>query len=157
MENQAITYKEQIIVVAEELDRRVLLALRHTKKLSDEVSVFGVFSDAAQEHELRQRWSTMAPEVPLILKLSDNGGIAEPLLDYLLSMEGLCIDGPGMVVLLPRLIAANWLSRLLRMDNSKYLERRLAEEGFAVEVFPIQLKSDHASLAPNKPAGSCGE
>lgn len=150
MESQTITYRERIIVVAEELDRRVLLALRHAREMSDEVSVFGVFFDAAQEQQLRQRWGTMAPEVPLILKPSENGGLAETLLEYLLSMNSLCADEPSVTVLLPRLIGANWWSRLLRNDNSKYLERRLMEEEFVVEVFPIHLKSDRAALAPDK-------
>ncbi len=150
MENQAITYKERIIVVAEELDRRVQLALRHAKKMSNEVSVFGVFSNASQEQQLRQRWSTMAPEVPLVLKPSDSGSVAEPLLEYLLSLNSLCDDDPVVTVLLPRLIGANWWSRLLRNDNSKYLEHRLMEEEFMVEVFPIHLKSDSAALSPNK-------
>lgn len=150
MENQTITYRERIIVVAEELDRRVLLALRHARKMSDDVCVFGVFVDASQEQELRRCWSTMAPEVPLVLKPSENGSVAEPLLEYLLSLNSLCDDEPIVTVVLPRLIGANWWSRLLRADNSKYLERRLNQEDYFVEVFPVYLKSDRAMLAPHK-------
>ena len=147
MEKQPMACGERVIVVAEELDRRVPLALRHAKSMTNDICAFAVFLDDAQKQELRQRWSTMTPEVPLILMRSPNGGIAEPLLEYLMSMESLRIDEPTVTVVLPRLIGANWWSRLFRSDNSKYLERRLLEEGFQVEVFPIYLKSDHAVLA----------
>lgn len=150
MEKQTVACAERMIVVVEELDRRVPLALRRARSLTSDICAFSVFLDDAQEQELRQRWSEMAPEVPLILMRSPNGGIAEPLLEYLMSMESLRIDEPVVTVLLPRLIGANWWGRLLRSDKSKYLEHRLLEEGFQVEVFPIYLKNDHAALAADK-------
>ncbi len=137
--------QEQIIIVAEGLDRRVLSALCYAQTITDHLYVFVVSMDDEQERNLRQRWSAMEPMVPLILIRSENGSIAEPLLDYLRSIDSLSADG-RITVILPRLIGASWWSRLLRNDDSKYLERRLIEDGFIVEVFPIHLDGDCTAL-----------
>lgn len=145
-------FKERVIVVAEALDRRVLLALRHAKTMSEDVLVFGTFADEEEEPTLRQRWERMAPGVPLLLRHTPEGGVAEPLVQYLHAELDAQPEGPSLTVLLPRLIGAHSWGRLLGVDNSKYVERRLlALPDVHVEVYPIRLQGDREALRPDMP------
>lgn len=142
-------FKERVIIVAEALDRRVLLALRHAKTLSEDCVVFCTYTEEAEADALHRRWERMAPGTPLKLRHSPRGGVAEPLVQYLQTETDAQPEEPSLTVLLPRLIGAHWWERLLGVDSSNYVERcLLALPDIHVEVYPIRLRADREALRP---------
>lgn len=133
--------KNRVIVIAEDIDLRVLYGLKYANTLSNDVIVFGTFTNDENEQNLRLHWSKIKSDVPLVLRYSPDGGIIAPLLEFIHSSEyGIGAD-EIVTIVLPRLMVTKWWHRLLYSQASRYIERRLSEyKQIMVEVVHVQLE-----------------
>jgi hypothetical protein len=140
--------KNRVIIIAEDIDLRVIQAIKYAKMVSDDITVFGCTASEEGEQNLRARWDKINTGIPFVLCCSQDGGIADLLLEFIRSTEYGCAPVKTVTVILPRLLATGWWGRLLDNHVSKYIERRLLEhKQIIVEVLPVRLEDDRSVLA----------
>lgn len=141
---------DRVIIIAEDIDLRVMKALQYAKTISDTITVFGVATEEKDDKDRFMVWAGMDTGVPYVLRFSPDGGIVDPLLDFIQSAEYGYWPDETVTVILPRLVENNWWHRLLDNHVSKYIERRLSQhKQIIVKILPIYPNDERPALACN--------
>jgi hypothetical protein len=138
---------QRVIIVANHIDVRVLYAIRYSRTISDNITVFGTLSDEADVLDLRLRWEKIGTGIPLVMRYMPDGGVVEPLLEFIQSDEYGCRPDEVVTVVLPRLVVTKWWQNLLHNHASSYIERRVSEyRQIKAVILPVQLEDDSVNL-----------
>jgi hypothetical protein len=134
---------QRIIIVANHIDVRVLYAIRYARIISDNITVFGTLSDEEEAQNLRLHWEKIGTGIPMVIRFIPDGGVVEPLLEFIQSDEYGCQPDDVVTVVLPRLIVTKWWQNLLHNHASRYIERRVSEyKQIKAVILPVQLDDD---------------
>jgi hypothetical protein len=138
-----VEYRTRAVIVAEDIDLRVMHALKYAQTFSGDIAVFCVATSEEEEASLRERWEALDTGFTLVIACSANGAIADSLMEYIRSEEYGCKPDELVTVILVRLVVVQRWKRMLHNHASRYIERRLVEKGnITVVVLPYQLEED---------------
>ncbi|KNY29906.1 APC family permease [Pseudobacteroides cellulosolvens] len=144
-------YKNRVIVPIESINKTSVRALRYAKTISDDVVAFSVQIDEESADKLRERYSMLNTEIPLIIKYSPFRKVVEPLLRFIESTEYDYHKGDMITVILPQFSVKSWWHNVLHNQTRLFLERELLKhKHIVISVMPLQLKDDNYVLTQPK-------
>lgn len=137
------TYSNSVIVPIESINKSSVRALRYAKTISDRVTAFTVCIDSASAEKIKERYSLLNMDIPLIIKYSPYRKVVDPLLKFIQSAEYDYQKGDMITVILPQFAVKKWWHKLLHNHSRVYIERELLKhKHIVVSVMPLQLKDD---------------
>ncbi|NTV91351.1 MAG: amino acid permease, partial [Clostridiales bacterium] len=137
-------YKNRVIVPIDSVNKSSIRALKFAKTISDNVTAFSVAIDDKSAEEIRQRYSLLKTEIPLIVKYSPFRKVVDPLMKFIESAEYDYRKGDMITVILPQFTVKRWWHRLLHNKTRVFMERELLKhKHIVVAVMPLQLKDDN--------------
>lgn len=137
-------FRNRVIVIAQQdIDLRVLFALKYARTISDDVTLFGVVACNEEERNLKMSWEKKMTGIPIVLRCSPDGEIVDHLLDFIRSGEYGFANDEMVTVILQRLVAKKWSHGLMHDRAGDFIERRLSKQDRIVTVIlPFHLDDD---------------
>ncbi|PYT00500.1 MAG: amino acid permease [Acidobacteria bacterium] len=136
------TIKHTVIVPISGIHRGVLHALRYARSISSE-NVTAVYVDFDEDatQKIRERWSKLDLDVPLVILPSPYRELTRPLLRYI--DRAIRVPENDLVtVVLPEFVPRKWWQHLLHNQSSLLLKGSLLfKEGVIVTNVPYHLRS----------------
>jgi amino acid transporter len=140
---EGLHYKNRVIVPIESVNKSSIRALRYAKTISDNVVAFCVSIDEDSAEKVRERYSLLNTNIPLIIKYSPFRKVVEPLLKFIESEEYEYNKGDMITVILPQFSVKSWWHKFLHNHTILFVERQLLKhKHIVVAVMPLQLKFD---------------
>jgi amino acid transporter len=144
-------YKNRIIVPIESINKASIRALRYAKTISDNVIAFNLSLDEESGQKVREKYSLINTDVPLIIKYSPFRKIVEPLMKFIESAEYDYKKGDMITVILPQFAVKHWWQKILHNQTRVYIEREvLKHKHIVLAIMPLQLKDDNFVLKNSK-------
>jgi amino acid transporter len=144
-------YRNRVIVPIESINKSSIRALRYAKTISDNVTAFSVTIDDESEKKLRNHYSKIITDIPLIIKYSPFRKVIDPLLEFIKSEEYNYQPGDIITVILPQFSVRKWWQKILHNGTRVYIERELMKhKHIVVSTMPLQLANDDEVLKSNK-------
>lgn len=141
-------YKNRIIVPIESINKSSIRALRFAKTISENVIAFCVAVDEEEGRKIKEKFSAIRTNIPLIVKYSPYRKVVEPLLRFIESAEYDYQRGDMTTVILPQFVVKHWWQKLLHNRTRVYIEKQLLKhKHIVVSVMPLQLKDDDVVLS----------
>ncbi|HEX9060280.1 MAG TPA: APC family permease [Clostridia bacterium] len=140
-------YRNRVIVPIESINKSSIRALRYARTISDNVVAFNVSIDEEYAKRLRERYSLINTDIPLIIKYSPFRKVVEPLLKFIESTEYDYQKGDMITVILPQFSVKSWWHNFLHNHTRLFIEQELMKhKHIVVAVMPLQLKRDEFVL-----------
>lgn len=140
-------YANRVIVPIQSVNRSSIRALRYAKTISDNVVAFCVTIDEEDEKKIREKYSHVKIDVPLVVRYSPFRKVVEPLLRFIDSAEYNYKKGDIITVILPQFNVKSFWHRFLHNYTGVYIQRELLKyKHIVVSIMPLQLKSDDIAL-----------
>ena len=137
------TYKNQVIVPIESVNKSSIRALRYAKTISEHVTAFCIITDREKEKEIREKYARITSDIPLIVRYSPFRKIVEPLLEFIESAEYEYQKGDMITVIVPEFMVRHRWQKLLHNRTRLFIEKELLKhKHIVVAVMPLQLKDD---------------
>jgi amino acid transporter len=144
-------YKNRIIVPVESINKASIRALRYAKTISDNVIAFNLSLDEESGLKVREKYSMINTDVPLIIKYSPFRKIVEPLMKFIESAEYDYKKGDMITVILPQFAVKHWWQKILHNQTRVSIEREvLKHKHIVLAIMPLQLKDDDFVLKNSK-------
>lgn len=144
-------YRNRVIVPIESINKSSIRALRYARTISDSVTAFIVAVDEESEEKIRNNYSRIKTDIPLIVKYSPFRKVVEPLLKYIRSEEYNYQEGDMITVILPQFSVHKWWHQLLHNQTRLFIERELMKhKHIVVSTMPLQMKDDNIALRSKK-------
>ncbi|MDF2987024.1 MAG: amino acid/polyamine/organocation transporter, superfamily [Eubacterium sp.] len=140
-------YANRVIVPIQSVNKSSIRALRYAKTISDNVVAFCVTIDEEYEKKIREKYSHIKIDVPLVVRYSPFRKVVEPLLRFIDSEEYNYKKGDIITVILPQFNVKSFWHKLLHNYTGVYIQRELLKhKHIVVSIMPLQLKSDDTAL-----------
>lgn len=137
------TYRTRVIVPIESINKASIRALRFAKNISDNITAFTVCIDEESGEKVKEKYSLMNTDIPLVVKYSPYRKVVEPLMEFIESAEYDRKDGDIITVILPQFAVKKWWHNLLHNHSRVFIERELMKrKHIVVATMPLQLKDD---------------
>jgi amino acid transporter len=134
-------YEHHFIVPIASLNGSVILALRYARSLTASVVAFHVEPYDGEADKLRQKWSQLKTDVPLVIKPSPYREIIGPLAEFIDSEEHASKPGDMITVLLPQFIVSKGWEMLLHNNTSVFIANALFDKRHVtLAVLPFYLE-----------------
>ncbi len=144
-------YRNHVIVPVESVNKASIRALRYARTISDNVTAFNVSIDSESAQKLKERYSALNTDIPLIVKYSPFRKVVDPLLKFIESAEYDYKKGDMITVILPQFTIKKWWHSLLHNHSRIFIERELVKhKHIVVCIMPLQLKNDDFILKSRK-------
>lgn len=144
-------YRNRVIVPIESINKASIRALRYARTISENVIAFNVSTDEEQARKLREKYSLVKTDVPLIIKYSPFRRVVEPLLRFIESAEYDYQKGDIITVILPQFVVRAWWNKILHNRTRVFIERQLLKhKHIVVSTMPLQMKDDDVVLKSPK-------
>lgn len=144
---EAEKYVNRVIVPIESINKSSVRALRFAKTISDNVVAFTVAIDEESAKEVREKYSHLKTDIPLIVKYSPFRRVVDPLLKFIESAEYEYTKGDMITVIVPQFTVRRWWHRALHNRTRVFVERELLKhKHIVVAVMPLQLKDDEYAI-----------
>lgn len=135
--------QSKIIVPIESINKASINALRYAKTFCDDVVAFTVVLNDAQARDIQEKFKKLHTTIPLVVRLSSNKKIVEPLLQYIESTEYKHRPSEMVTVLLSSLAVDRWWHGMLHGNTRKYMEKKLlSNNNIVVATIPFPLNGD---------------
>ncbi len=145
------TYRNLVIVPVESINKASIRALRYARTISDKVIAFNVSTDEASGVKVREKYSKLNTDIPLIIKYSPFRKVVDPLLKFIESEEYEYQKGDIITVILPQFVLRTWWHYLLHNRTRVFIERQLLKhKHIVVATMPLQMKDDRFVLRSAK-------
>jgi hypothetical protein len=136
-----LDYQNKIIVPIGSINKASIQALRYAKTFCDDVVAFTVVFNDEQSRDIQEKFKKLHTTIPLVVKLSPDKKIAEPLLRYIESTEYDHESGDLVTVLLPGFVSDRWWHSILHGSTRKYIEKTLlSNDHIIVATIPFPLR-----------------
>ncbi len=146
IEIESDRYTNRVIVPIESINKSSVRALRFAKTIAENIVAFSVATDEESGKEIKERYSKLKTDIPLIVKYSPFRKVVEPLLKFIESAEYDYKKGDMITVILPQFTVSRWWHNLLHNQTRIFLERELLKhKHIVVAVMPLRLKDDKAT------------
>ncbi|MGE5454316.1 MAG: APC family permease [Methylocystaceae bacterium] len=135
------TYKHHIIVPIDSMNSMVLQTLRYARSMSPHVVAFHVETLPGEADKLRNKWSLIQTDIPLVIKASPYREVIGPLRDYINSQGHQIKSGDKMTVLLPQFVVNHWWTAILHNNTSIFIATGLLHEpNTMISILPFNLE-----------------
>jgi amino acid transporter len=136
-------YVNRVIVPVESINKASVRALRYAKTISDNIVAFNVSIDEESGRKIKEKYSLLNTDIPLIIKYSPYRRVLEPLLKFIESTEYTYKKGDMITVILPQFAVKTWWNKILHNHTRLFIERELIKhKHIVVATMPLQLKKD---------------
>jgi amino acid transporter len=141
-------YRNHVIVPVESINKTSIRALRYAKTISNNVVAFNIATSAEQEQRIKDKWSRLKTNIPLIIKYSPQGKVIKPLLQFIESYEHHNYQPGDMItVILPQFsVRARWQILLHNQSRARIQKNLLKHKHIVVATMPLRLKHDEEVL-----------
>lgn len=140
-------YRNMVIVPLQSVNKSSVRALRFAKTISENVIAFNISIDEDQAEKIREKYSTLDTEIPLIVKYSPFRKVVSPLLKFIESTEYDYHKGDMITVILPQFSVKSWWQKLMHNNTTYFIQKELLKhKHIVVAVMPLQLKDDNFVL-----------
>lgn len=138
------TYRNHVIVPVESINKTSIRALRYAKTISNNVVAFNISTNTETERRIREKWSLLKTDIPLIIKYSSQGKVIKPLLEFIESYEQHNYQRGDMItVILPQFsVRARWQILLHNRSRARIQRDLLKHKHIVVATMPLRLKHD---------------
>jgi hypothetical protein len=144
-------YRNHVIVPIESINQSSLRALRFAKTISDNVIAFNISIDESHANKVREKYSLLDTDIPLIVKYSPFRKVVSPLLKFIESAEYDYVKGDMITVVLPEFIVKSWWQNIVHNNTSYFIKKELLKhKHIVVATMPLQLKDDKYVLSNSK-------
>ncbi len=144
-------YKNLVIVPMESINQSSLRALRFAKTISDKVIAFNISIDEEQANKIKEKYSMINTDIPLIVKYSPYRKVVSPLLKFIESTEYEYEKGDMITVIVPQFSVKSWWQKIMHNNTSYFIQRELLKhKHIVVATMPLQLKNDKFVLKNTK-------
>ncbi len=134
-------YINRVIVPIESINKASVRALRYAKTISDNIIAFNVSIDEESGRKIKEKYSLLDTDIPLIIKYSPFRKVIEPLMKFIESTEFTYKKGDMITVILPQFAVKTWWSKILHNHTRLFIERELMKhKHIVVASMPLQLK-----------------
>ncbi len=136
-------YKNFVIVPLESINQSSLRALRFAKTISDNVIAFNISIDEEQANKIKEKYSLINTDIPLIVKYSPYRKVVSPLLKFIESTEYGYEKGDMITVIVPQFSVKSWWQKIMHNNTSYFIQKELLKhKHIVVATMPLQLKND---------------
>ncbi len=147
MDTEGSHYANKVIVPIQSVNKSSIRALRYAKTISDNVVAFCVAIDEEDEKKIREKYSHIKLDVPLVVKYSPFRKVVDPLLRFIDSAEYDYEKGDIITVILPQFNVKSFWHRFLHNYTGIYIQKQLLKyKHIVVSIMPLQLKNDDTAL-----------
>lgn len=149
-------YRNHVIVPVESVNKTSIRALRYAKTISNNVVAFNIAISAEHERRIKEKWSLLKTDIPLIIKYSPQGKVIKPLLEFIESYEHHNYQKGDMitVILSQFSVRARWHILLHNQSRVSIQRNLLKHKHIVVATMPLRLKRDdeivRSKLSENK-------
>lgn len=144
-------YRNLVIVPLESINQSSLRALRFAKTISDKVIAFNISIDEEHADKIKEKYSMINTDIPLIVKYSPYRKVVSPLLKFIESTEYEYEKGDMITVILPQFSVKSWWQKIMHNNTSYFIQKELLKhKHIVVATMPLQLKSDKFVLKNKK-------
>lgn len=144
-------YRNRVIVPIESVNKSSIRALRYARTISDNVTAFSIAIDDEGEEKIRNNYSKVKTDIPLIVRYSPYRKVIDPLLEFIKSEEYDYKPGEIITVMLPQFAVKKWWHRLLHNGTRIFIERELMKhKHIVVATMPLQLKDDDEVMSSSR-------
>jgi amino acid transporter len=129
--------KELVIVPVPGINRAVVQAINVGRSIAEDVEAIMIADELAEAEEVRRRWETQFPDIPLVIVESPYRALVAPLLAYLDLLDAQWPpdeDDPITFVVIPEYVARSWWERLLYNQSASRLRTALLGRPHTVVV-----------------------
>jgi amino acid transporter len=142
-------YRNHVIVPVESINKASVRALRYAKTISNNIVAFNVCIDDESKQKIKERWSKLNTDIPLVVKYSPYRKILEPLLHFIDSYEEHSYKKGDMItVILSQFSVTTWWHIFLHNQSRVFIQQDLMKhKHIVVGIMPLQLKRDSEVLA----------
>ncbi len=140
-----------VIVPVAGVNRVARQTLAYARSISDNVSAVHITDDEAEIEAMRQAWTALGTDVPLVIIESPYRSLVGPLLHYIDEIDKQRPDDT-ITVILPEYIARHWWEQLLHNQTALRIKAALLfRPGTVVTSVPYHLERGEAA-----PTGGVG-
>lgn len=146
------TYRNRVIVPVGGINKTSIRALRYAKTISKQVTAFNVSIDEESAQKIKDKYSHLHTDIPLIVRYSPYREIIEPLLEFIESEEYNYEKGDMITVILPQFEVKKWWHKALHNQTRVFIQNKLLKhKHIVVATMPLQLKHDEVILSKINP------
>jgi hypothetical protein len=130
-----------VLVLAGDLHRGVVQALRYAQSLSPTARAVYVETDPDRTRRLEEKWSTWGMGVPLIVLTSPYRSLLGPLLEYIDHLQRQGGENHIVTMVVPEFIPKRWWQHLLHNQTALLIKGALLfHKNVIVTDVPYHLK-----------------
>jgi hypothetical protein len=137
--------EQRVVVPVNGINRAVVQAVNFGRSLAPDVRAVFVTTDLEEAEELRTRWETQFPGVPLVIVESPYRALVGPVVTYLDVLEAASppdAEAPITIVVLPEYVAKHWWDRVLYNQTAKRLKAALVGREHTV-IADVPYRREH--------------
>ena len=141
-----------VVVPIAAVNRVARQTLAYARSIADNVTAVHVTDDEAEIERMRDAWSALGTDIPLVIIESPYRSLVGPLLSYIDEIDRQRPDDT-LTIVLPELIARHWWEQVLHNQTALRIKAALLfRPGTVVTSVPYHLEQ-HRAKAPTNSAG----
>ncbi|MGI8404954.1 MAG: APC family permease, partial [Thermomicrobiales bacterium] len=131
-----------IVVPIASLNRIAQQTLAYARSISDNVTAIHISDDEDEINQMRDKWTELVTDVPLIIIESPYRSLVGPLLNYLDELQKQA-PNTTLTVVLPEYLPRHWWEQILHNQTALRIKAALLfRPGTVVTSVPYHLESD---------------
>jgi amino acid transporter len=115
----------RVVIPISGVHRGIIDAMRYASTISNDVTAVYVELEPEETEMVRERWSRLWPDIPLVVISSPYRSFIQPLLDFLDQTDQAHNDGQQATVILPEFVPAHWWQSLLHNQTAWLIKAAL--------------------------------
>ncbi|MCX7746377.1 MAG: APC family permease [Clostridia bacterium] len=144
-------YRNRVIIPIDSVNKASIRALRYARTISENVVAFNVSIDEASAKKIKERYSKLNTDIPLIVKYSPFRKVVDPLLKFIESAEYDYQRGDMITVIMPEFSVRSFWQKSLHNQTRLFIQGELLKhKHIVVCTMPLQLKDDKYVLKSKK-------
>ncbi|MGB9799431.1 MAG: APC family permease [Thermanaerothrix sp.] len=136
----------RIVIPISGIHKGIVNAITFARAISTETTAVYVELEPGNDEQIQQKWTTLWPDIPLVVLPSPYRSLVGPLLDFLDQTDREHNDGQLAVVMLPEFVPARWWHFFLHNQSAwliktalLYRRRRMGFQRVIIDV-PYHLR-----------------
>ncbi len=142
----SIPPRPRIVIPISGVHRGIINAINFARAIGQEITAVYVELEPGSGERIQQKWTSLWPEIPLVVLPSPYRSLVEPLLNFLDETDREHNDGQLAVVILPEFVPARWWHFFLHNQSAwliktalLYRRRRMGFQRVIIDV-PYHLR-----------------
>ncbi len=115
----------RVVVPISGVHRGTVDAMRFASTISNDITAVYVELELGESETVREKWSRLWPDTPLVVVPSPYRSLIQPLLDYLDKIDTDINDGQQATIVLPEFVPAHWWESILHDQTAWALKAAL--------------------------------